>query len=90
MFSAFSIYWQADSRPTAYEWARDLRANGYRPRFSTQSVAAQRVPTVSDCDGHPAAVPNGVPSDRGDAVRHDWSRKDGQGGVFHNRDVSCV
>ncbi len=85
----FSAFWQADSRPTAYEWARDLRANGYRPRFSTQSVAAQRVPTVSDCDGHPAAVPNGVPSVSGVPVRI-LARKDGQGGVFHNRDVSCV
>lgn len=83
MFAGFSTYWQADSRPTPFEWQRDLRANGYRPRAFHQSVAAQRAPTASDCDGHPAAVLNGVPSDRGDAVRHDWSRKDGQGGVFH-------
>lgn len=58
MFSGFSSYWQADSRPTFHEFRRDLRANGYRPRAFHQSVAAQRAPTAPDCDGHPAEVPS--------------------------------
>lgn len=75
----FSRFWQADSRPTYFEWRRDLRANGYRPRFSKQSDTAQRVLSAPDCDGHPADT---VSSVCGDAVRISEARKDGQGGAF--------
>ena len=80
MFSGFSQYWQADSRPTAHEWRQDLRANGYRPRSFPQSDTAQ-VRTHPDCDGHPADT---VSSVCGDAVRTFEARKDGQGGAFQH------